>query len=427
MVVAIHEELVRPGVMAVIEDLVEAGESGVLEIEGDPSGRIYLEDGHITFARASWVPGLAARLRAIAPSLDDGESSPSPETDDAIAAGLVLRHGYLTMAGLHEIIESIVVDAFLVLTIPLMADSPVAGIHFRPAVFAPTDLFPRLTLDLVRSEAIRGAELMAEYGLEPTTAVAPRDLASSATVLTREQWAVACQIGDRVSARELAMRRGASLSDTVHCLGSLVRAGLCAPVRVGGHRHAAPPAVPEQARRVPEQARRVPARPALEAAPPTVPQQAKRDGRVALPAVPVRAQRDGRVAPPAAPAKARRAPARAALEAAPPAAPPKARRAPARAALETAPAPPAASAAPAAPAKARRAPARAALEAAPPVVPPKARRAPARAALEAAPAAPADPPPARRVPARPQGTVSKHEPPSMDVLRQVLDGLRQLS
>jgi len=375
--IAVHEELVRPGVMAVIEDLVEGAESGVLEIEGDPSGRIYLEDGHITFARASWVPGLAARLRAIAPSLDDGESRPSPETDDAVAAGLVLRHGYLTMDGLHEIIESIVVDAFLVLTIPLMADSPVAGIHFRPAVFAPTDLFPRLTLDLVRGEAIRRAELMAEYGLQPTTTVAPRDLAASATVLTREQWEVACQIGDRVSARELAMRRGASLSDTVQCLGSLVSAGLCAPVRGGGRGHAAPRAARPQPRRVP-------ARPTLE------------------------------VAPAAVPPRARRVPARRALEAAPPAVPPQAGRVPAGKELE----------------------------AAQPVVPPQTQRdgrvalpaAPRKAQRDDRPALPAVPLQVRRVrartgvePTRSHRAVSKYQPPSVEVLRQVLSGLRQLS
>jgi hypothetical protein len=255
--------------MAVIEDLVTETQSGVLEIEGDPAGRIYLEGGHISYARASWVPSLAARLRAIAPSLDDGASSPSEEADDAATAALMLRHGYLTAARLHELIESIVVDAFLVLTIPLSGDSPVRGIHFEPGFTGLPSLFPRLTLDLVRGEAIRRAEQMAEYGLEPTTAVAPRDLASSATVLTREQWAVACQIGDRVSARELAMRRGASLSETVHALGSLVSAGLCAPVRGGGHGdghrsghgtagggngRVALPAVPQQARRVPGRA-----------------------------------------------------------------------------------------------------------------------------------------------------------------------------
>ena len=366
--------------MVVVEDLVASRASGILEITGNPSGHIYLEGGHIAYARASWVPGLAARLRAIAPSLDSKDWPSSQDAHgDVDIAWLMVRHGYLTTAGLHELIESVIIDAFLVLTIPLMEDSHVGEIHFTPISTCLTDLFPRVRLEVVRSEAVRRAERMAEYGLAPTTAVAPRDLAASATVLTREQWAVACQIGDRVSARELAMRTGASLSDTVHCLGSLVTAGLCAPVRSGGHRQAAPAVAPR--------ARRVPPRAALEAP------------------------------PPAAAPKARRVPARAALEAPPPAAAPKARRVPARAALEAPP--------PAVPPKARRTPAPAALEAPPPAAAPKGRRTPAPAALEAAPAA--VPPQARRVPAGSHRAVSTYQPPSMDVLRQVLDGLRQLS
>jgi hypothetical protein len=53
-------------------------------------------------------------------------------------------------------------------------------------------------------------------------------------VLTREQWAVACRIGAHASALDLAARRGAALIDTLDCLGSLTRAGLCAPVRASG-------------------------------------------------------------------------------------------------------------------------------------------------------------------------------------------------
>jgi hypothetical protein len=117
---------------------------------------------------------------------------------------------------------------------------------------------------------------MAACGLAPTTAVAPRDLTAPSAVLTPEQWAVACQIGDRVSARELAMRRGASLSDMVHCLGSLVRAGLCVPVqpvRRGrypyGPAPSAPPlaAPPEMPPRATQPSASLPAAP-LAAAPP---------------------------------------------------------------------------------------------------------------------------------------------------------------
>jgi hypothetical protein len=240
--------------MAVIDDVVTRGASGVLEIEGNPSGRIYLDGGRIAYARASWVPSLAARLRVIVPSLVGEELPPSRDADDAAVAELVVRRGYLSMTSLQELIRSVVVDAFLVLAIPLAEDCPVAAIRFTPTRTYWTGLFPRFGVDQVRAEAVARAGQMAEYGLAPTTAVAPRDLAAPAAYLTREQWAVACQIGDRVSARELAMRRGASLSDTMHCLGSLVRAGLCVPVRV------------DRAHRVPAQGQ---ARPATHApAPP---------------------------------------------------------------------------------------------------------------------------------------------------------------
>ena len=67
--VAAQGELVRPQVAAMVEELVAREASGVLEVTGMPSGVIYLDGGHIAYARASWVPRLAVRLRAIAPSL----------------------------------------------------------------------------------------------------------------------------------------------------------------------------------------------------------------------------------------------------------------------------------------------------------------------------------------------------------------------
>jgi hypothetical protein len=231
-VTAVQDELARPQVMAVVDDLVAREASGVLEVAGNPAGVIYLDGGRIAYARASWVPGLAVRLRAIVPSLTGtGEPRLGEDAADAAVAALAVRHGYLTTDELHELIGSVIVEAFLVLTIPLAADSPVGAVRFTSTPVYWSDLFPRLGIDVVREEAVSRAELMAACGLAPTTAVAPRDLAAPSAVLTPEQWAVACQLGDRVSARELAMRRGASLADMVHCLGSLVRAGLCVPVQ----------------------------------------------------------------------------------------------------------------------------------------------------------------------------------------------------
>jgi len=246
--------------MTALEDLVTRQASGVLDVAGSPSGAIYLDGGRIAFARASWVPGLAARLRAVSPALaGSGETPPGgdgDDADDAAVAGLAVQRGYLSMAGLHELIRSIVVDAFVVLTIPLATDSPVAGIRFTSTRTYWTEMFPRLSLGVVREEAFRRAERLAEHGLAPTTTVALCDLRAPVAVLTREEWAVACRIGVHASALDLAARRGAALTDTLDCLGSLTRAGLCAPVRAGGHAQAssrahgrvrpAGPAAPQQ-------------------------------------------------------------------------------------------------------------------------------------------------------------------------------------
>jgi hypothetical protein len=224
--------------MTALEDLMTREASGVLEVTGSPSGAVYLDGGRIAFARASWVPGLAARLRAISPALDGlGETSSGgdvDDVDDAAVAGLAVQGGYLTAAALHGLIRSIVVDVFLVLTIPLVTDSPVAAIRFTSTRTYWTEVFPRLGIDLVREEAFRRAARLAEHGLAPTTAVALCDLRAPSAVLTREQWAVACRIGAHASALDLAARRGAALIDTLDCLGSLTRAGLCAPVRASG-------------------------------------------------------------------------------------------------------------------------------------------------------------------------------------------------
>jgi len=236
-----HEELTRPRVMSAVEDLGAQGASGVLEVMGNPSGAVYLDGGRIAFARASWVPGLVARLRGLRPpSAELQELLARRDTDaaddDAAVAALAVRRGYLTEAGLHELIRSIVVDAFLVLTIPLAGDSPVAAVRFTSTRTYWTEMFPRLDIDSVRWEAMRRAQGMADYGLAPTTAVALRDLVRPVAVLTREQWAVASQINGGASAQELALRHGTALADMVECLGSLIQAGLCAPLGPGARR-----------------------------------------------------------------------------------------------------------------------------------------------------------------------------------------------
>ena len=243
MVAAVHEELTRPRVLAVVDDLGAQGASGVLEVKGDPSGAIYLDGGRIAFAGASWVPGLIPRLSGIRPSPAGlHQLLAAREAEDAAVAALAVQHGYLTAAGLHQLIRSIGVDAFLVLVVPLPVNSPVAAIRFTSTRTYWTEMFPRLDIDSVRREAVGRAEGIAQYGLAPTTAVALRELRRPSTVLTREQWAVASQIIGNSSARDLALRHGTALADMTECLGSLTRAGVCSPVRVRERRQLTPSA-----------------------------------------------------------------------------------------------------------------------------------------------------------------------------------------
>jgi hypothetical protein len=233
-VVSVHDELTRSRVMAVAEDLGARGATGVLEVKGEPSGALYLDSGRITFAGASWVPGLVDRLRGIRPSSVELRDRAHGDANDAAIAALAVRRGHLTVQELHQLIRSIVVDAFLVLMVPLPVNAHVADLRFTSARTHATPVFPRLDIDSVRWEALGRADRMAKYGLAPTTAVALRDLRRPTAVLTREQWAAASQITENASARELARRHGTGLADMTECLGSLTRAGLCAPVRISG-------------------------------------------------------------------------------------------------------------------------------------------------------------------------------------------------
>jgi hypothetical protein len=188
-VVAVHDELTRPRVMAVVEDLAAHGATGVLEVMGDPSGALYLDRGRIAFAEASWVPGLVDRVRGLRPaSAELQELLADWEADDAAVAALAVQRGYLTPTGLRELIRSIVVDAFLVLVIPLPENSRVADIRFTSVRTNANTMFPRLDIASVHWAALSRADWMAKYGLAPATATALHDLRRPGAVLTREQW-----------------------------------------------------------------------------------------------------------------------------------------------------------------------------------------------------------------------------------------------
>jgi len=140
--------------------------TGVLEIDGNPEGAIYLDKGHITFARASWSPDLVARLYGVLqPTAEVRELLDSEDRPDHDLGTILIRRGCLTADQLHAILQSIVVDAVTVLTVPLAEGSLLAGIRFESARTHWAQSFCRLPVHLVQAEAAGQAERMTSVDL----------------------------------------------------------------------------------------------------------------------------------------------------------------------------------------------------------------------------------------------------------------------
>ena len=215
-------------VNSALEELAARQASGVLEIDGDPAGTIYFDQGQITCARASWVPDIGARLLGAlqppAESLDLLAGADEPDRD--IGTYLVQRN-YLTIGELAGLLRSVVVDAVIVLTAPADPDAAISDIRFAPAGAHWAAAFSCLDVASVLTEATGRAERMARYGLSRTTPVRLHDLGRPAAVLSRSQWALACAIDGAASAQDLAWRCGLALYEAIENIGQLIAAGLC--------------------------------------------------------------------------------------------------------------------------------------------------------------------------------------------------------
>ena len=228
----------RPGprVTAVLESLALQRASGVLEIDGDPAGAVYLDRGQITYAQASWVPDLAARfcasqqppadVRALLLGGDPAGRAPAGRADGKRDLGAILL-SCASRAELQALLRSVIVDAVLVLTVPLFGDAAVSGIRFEAPRAHWASAFARLSLDSVREEAACRAARLARYQVSRASTVSLRDLDHGTMVLTRDQWAVASRVGRTSTVRDLAWRSGLALSDTIECVARLARAGVC--------------------------------------------------------------------------------------------------------------------------------------------------------------------------------------------------------
>ena len=147
---------------------------------------------------------------------------------------MLVQRNYLSRGDLQAILRSVVVDAALVLMLPVDRDAFVSDIRFA-AAGAPganqhwAGAFSSLCVDFVLIEVIKKAERMARFNVARTTPIRLRDLGASSAVLSREQWAVACAIDGARSAQDLAWTCGLALYDAIECVGRLIQAGVCVP------------------------------------------------------------------------------------------------------------------------------------------------------------------------------------------------------
>ncbi len=215
---------------AVLESLCRKGASGVLEVEGNPAGAIYLDQGQITFARSSWVPDLTARLcGALRPSPELRTFLRGSDQSDRNSGALLVRRGYMSENDLRSILRSAVIDALIVLTMPLSGGSSVLDIRFEAPSAHWAAAFLCLSLESVQPDVSRRAAQMARAGVAHTAPIALRDLDRPSAVLTRSQWALASRVDGALTPRDLARQSGLSLYETITSLGALIRRGLCAP------------------------------------------------------------------------------------------------------------------------------------------------------------------------------------------------------
>ena len=175
--------------------------SGVLEIDGNPAGAIYLDRGQITFARASWVPDLMTRLSgALQPPGEWQNLLRGGDQPDRDIGRMLLRDRVISSARLQAILRSAVLNAVLVLTVPLADESFVSDIRFQVPGAHWAGAYSRVRVEPIRAEAVSTAQRMARYRLTHTAPVTLRDLDRASVLLKPRQWAVACTINSTASA-----------------------------------------------------------------------------------------------------------------------------------------------------------------------------------------------------------------------------------
>jgi hypothetical protein len=219
-------------VATVLDDLVLQGASGVLEVAGNPSGVIYLDAGEITFAQASWVPDLADRLGGVGDSPSQVRALLRDGAGNGLDAGaLLMQHSSMSKSALKAVLRSAVIDALIVLTMPLADETSVTATRFSPAATHWARGYCRLKANSMRAVAAKRSSGLARCGLAVNTRLELRDLPHPCAVLGQEHWAIASRIDGNLSIRDLARECSIPLYDAIDRVCYLSRKGMCAARR----------------------------------------------------------------------------------------------------------------------------------------------------------------------------------------------------
>ena len=128
-------------------------------------------------------------------------------------------------------LRSVVIDALIVLTMPLADETSVTATSFPPAATHWARGYCRLKANSMRAVAAKRSSGLARCGLAVNTRLELRDLAHPCAVLSKEHWAMASRIDGNLSIRDLARECGIPLYDAIDRVCYLSGKGLCAARR----------------------------------------------------------------------------------------------------------------------------------------------------------------------------------------------------
>jgi hypothetical protein len=199
-----------------------------VEIEGQPSGIVYLRHGRLAFAESPAVPDLGTRLirsRRLPPGVWD-QIARDHHPDGAVGAALVGR-ALITRAELQRLLRSIMFDSLLALTAPFAGECSVTGIWLAPQRSHWAQTVLAMDVASARRYLEHMTQQLAWYDVTPRWRPQWSAVSHPEALMNSGQRAIASLIDGRTTVGDLAWRGGLSLHETMESVGQLVHAGTC--------------------------------------------------------------------------------------------------------------------------------------------------------------------------------------------------------